>query len=94
MSDGVVHTARQINPTLQGELTYLVNSIGRSEGREDTNSSLIPYSMVTGGGASSRWDSWAGLGGYKNCFKPMGSKRPEFGVGDRISLEYYVVGER
>lgn len=94
LSDRIVHTARQINPTLQGELTYLVNSIGRSEGRVDTNSSLIPYSMVTGvelhpdGILGPDWED------TKIALNQWAAKDQNLSVGDRISLEYYVVGER
>ena len=92
LSDRVVHTARQINPTLQGELTYLVNSIGRPEVRVDTNSSLIPYSMVTGvelhpdGILGPDWED------TKIALNQWAAKDQNLSVGDRISLEYYVVG--
>ena len=48
LSDSIVDKAMEINPSLQGEFTYLVNAISKPVIGQDQSRSIIPYSMVCG----------------------------------------------
>ena len=94
LSDKVVHTARQIDPTLEAEFTYLVNAIGKPEAIGDGNASLIPYSMVTGvepkkgGILEPEWHEG------KMAINQWAAIDLNISLGDLISIEYFVVGDR
>ncbi|MEK9773091.1 MAG: ABC transporter permease [Opitutae bacterium] len=94
LSDRIVSAARQINPSLQGELTYLVNAIAKTEEQGDANTSLIPYSMVTGvelhpgGILGPDWED------TKIAINEWAANDQNLSVGDWISLEYFMVGDR
>ena len=92
LPDSIVETARQIHPSVQGELTYLVNAI-RGQGGEALES-LIPYSMVTGvqphpgGVLQPGWEE------DKVALNQWAANDLNLSVGDFVTLEYFVLGER
>ena len=94
LSDTLVKKVRQIEPMLQGELTYLVNAIRKPVGPSDSNSSLIPYSMVTGVEPSESGVLEAGWKKNSIAVNEWVAKDLNLSLGDLISLEYFVVGTR
>lgn len=94
LPDSIVDRASKIEPTAQGELTYLVNAIKKATDDQNKSSSLIPYSMVAGV-----------VPGETGLFEPnwkedhislnqWAAEDLNASVGDRVDLEYFVVGER
>jgi putative ABC transport system permease protein len=94
LNDKIAKTAKLLAPEICGEFTYLVNAIRKPENTGQGDSKLTPYSMVTGvdiEGASFFPD------GFQNDQIAVNQWLAEdlnLSLGDRISLEYYVVGAR
>ena len=79
---------------LRGELTYLVNAIRKPTIHGHNDASMIPYSMVTGvdpeekGVLGKEWKR------DEIAVNQWASKDLNLSLGDSISLEYFIVGER
>ena len=94
LPDPLVAVAKEINPRLESELTYLVNAIRKPSTPPEKGSSLIPYSMVTG--VEVREQGMLGLEWKRDeiAVNDWTAKDLNLSIGDRISLEYFVVGQR
>jgi len=94
LPDSIVDRASKIEPTAQGELTYLVNAIQKVTDDPTKSSTLIPYSMVAGvapGGAGLLEPNWKD---DAIALNQWAAEDLNASVGDRVKLEYFVVGER
>ncbi|MDG1173259.1 MAG: ABC transporter permease, partial [Opitutales bacterium] len=93
LSDSIVDKAMEINPSLQGEFTYLVNAISKPVIGQDQGRSIIPYSMVCGvepraeGLLSGEWSD------DQIALNQWAAQDLNLSLGDRVSLQYYTVGE-
>ena len=94
LSDSMVNLAKEIDPDAQGELTYLVNAIHKSESHEGSDSPLIPYSMVTGidpltsGFLDRNWTD------DQIALNEWAAQDLNASLGDKVTLHYFVVAER
>ena len=94
LSDPLVDAAKEIDKNLRGELTYLINAIRKPVNRDLKDVPMIPYSMVTGvapeekGVLDNEWKS------DEIAVNEWAAKDLNLSLGDSISLEYFVVGER
>ncbi len=91
-SDRIADAARQINANLKGEFTYLVNAIRKNQ--ESGDSSLIPYSMVTGVESSDESFIGEGWDDKKITINQWVADDLNLTLGDEIALEYFVVGKQ
>jgi putative ABC transport system permease protein len=94
LPDWIVEKAKEIKPASEGELTYLVNAIRKSNEGDEQNSGIIPYSMVTG--IEPGKNSWLGDDWKEDqiAINEWAFKDLNLSLGDRVTLEYFVVGER
>lgn len=94
LSENIINTAKNIHPMARGELTYLVNAIRKPKGKDDLNSSIIPYSMVAGveldenGFLGPEWQE------DKIAVNEWTAKDLNLSLGNFVNLEYFVVGNR
>lgn len=94
LPDSIVVRASKIEPTAQGELTYLVNAIQKANDDQNKSSSLIPYSMVAGvvPGESGPFEpNWKE---DQIALNQWAAEDLNASLGDRVELDYFVVGER
>jgi putative ABC transport system permease protein len=94
LPDWIVEKAKEIKPASQGELTYLVNAIRKSNAEDNENYDHIPYSMVTG--IEPGKDSWLDDDWREDqiAINEWAFNDLNLSLGDRVTLEYFVVGER
>jgi putative ABC transport system permease protein len=94
LPDWIVEKAKEIKPASQGELTYLVNAIRKSNGEDNQSSGIIPYSMVTG--IEPGKNPWLGDDWKEDqiAINEWASNDLNLSLGDRVTLEYFVVGKR
>jgi putative ABC transport system permease protein len=94
LTDRLVETAKEVDENLRGELTYLVNAIRMPANHKLNETSMIPYSMVTGvtpeekGVLGKEWKS------DEIAVNKWAAEDLNLILGDFISLEYFRVGEK
>ena len=94
LADPLVESAKKLDENLRGELTYLVNAIRMPTSHGHNDASMIPYSMVAGvdpeekGVLGKEWKS------DEIAVNKWAAEDLNLSLGDSISLEYFIVGER
>jgi putative ABC transport system permease protein len=94
LNDRIAEAAKQAEPEVCGEFTYLVNAIRKAGSTHEEDRSLTPYSMVTGIDIKRTSLFPDGFQNDQIAVNQWLARDLNLSLGDEISLEYYIVGPR